>query len=323
MRAAPATAGEPAPDAAPAVEAEATPAPAADAAPPADIDPDDGLEEAAAKAAPEPEPEPVDPATTKRLAQVQAAEAKKMAAVQAERKKFEAERVAFDAERKELAEAKARLSVLEAKRHDPAALLLALGYGEDDLEAAARQVYGMSKAAAADPKNRDAAARMARERAQATELEKATARLEALEQRLEQQNQAQAAQRALEQYSAKLTAAASPDATPLTARQMAANPDRARVALAQLALEMAQEDGDVPDAVDVVARYEKMRAAELAELGIDIGAMTAKAPEPAAKKAAPRSMPANGAGTPPPPQTRAMTHEQRKAAAAAALSSLK
>ena len=322
MRVAPAPAGEPAPDATPAVEAEAAP-PEVEAAPPADIDPDDGLEEAAAKAAPEPEPEPVDPATTKRLAQVQAAEAKKMAAVQAERKKFEAERVAFDAERKELAEAKARLSVLEAKRHDPAALLLALGYGEDDLEAAARQVYGMSKAAAADPKNRDAAARMARERAQATELEKATARLEALEQRIEQQNQAQAAQRALEQYSAKLTAAASPDATPLTARQMAANPDRARVALAQLALEMAQEDGDVPDAVDVVARYEKMRAAELAELGIDIGAMTAKAPEPAAKKAAPRSMPANGAGTPPPPQTRAMTHEQRKAAAAAALSSLK
>lgn len=320
MRSAPTPAGEPAPDAAPAVEAEAAPAPAADAAPPADIDPDDGLEEATAKAAPE--PEPVDPATTKRLAQVQAAEAKKMAAVQAERKKFEAERVAFEAERKELAEAKARLSALEAKRHDPAALLLALGYGEDDLEAAARQVYGMSKAAAADPKNRDAAARMARERAQATELEKATARLEALEQRIEQQNQAQAAQLALEQYSAKLTAAASPDATPLTARQMAANPDRARVALAQLALEMAQEDGDVPDAVDVVARYEKMRAAELAELGIDIGAMAAKAPEPA-KKAAPRSMPANGAGTPPPPQTRTMTHEQRKAAAAAALSSLK
>lgn len=312
MRAAP----EPEAAAAPAAAVEAAPVEDAEAAP--DV-------EAQAAAEPLKEPEPViepetDPALAKRLAQVQAAEAKKMAAVDAARKKFEAERAAFEAERKELLEARNMLEALRGKKHDPAALLMELGYDEESLEHAARQVYGMSKAAAADPKNRDAAARLAREREQMSALDAVKAELAAVKQQMAAAQQQQAGQQALKEYQAALAQAAA--TAPVTAKELA-NPkyrDRAHRALAALALEMAQEEGDVPDAADVVARYEKRRAEELA----DLAASDALPPAPAAKKAAaPRSMPATGAATPPPPASRALTHEQRKQEAIAGLSSLK
>lgn len=231
------------------------------------------------------EPEP-DTEQAKRLASIAAQEkrsrdkvAADRAALAKERAELEKDRAARDAERAEYdawKKAKARAKI------DPVAYLKAGGV--EDLDYAAKVAYAEAHAAT-KPENREAAARLQREREIGDTTSEALERVKQLEAKLERRDQES---QLAEHRSTYLDHALKSvdDKTPLAKRLAEKNPAKLRAALWATAEELFEaNDGDFPDHAEVLAHYEKTRRAEFSEFGFDVPtAETKKNSQPADKK---------------------------------------
>lgn len=300
--------------------AEAAPAPTDPEKPADEPTDDDDPEEETDPAAEEPKPpEPApDKDLQKRLAAIQREEKRAKAALAAERQQFAEERRAAEADRRAAAQERAQLQkVMERARYDLPSLLRALGYKEEEFDAAARQVYSESPEGRTDPSRREAAARTARERERDDELQQTRRELAEVKSMLEQRD-IQARTEAWIDQAAK----AASDETPLVQTMLSRAPAKARQRIAQTAQRLLDETGEVPDHADVLAELEKDRRAELEELGVDVPAAPKAAPpktnpvQPAAKtKPATRTdLRSSGVQQPGPTPTKGF-HERRQDAA--------
>ena len=171
-------------------------------------------------------------------------------------------------------------------KHDPVSALRSLGLTEEDFEHASRQLYYASPAAAKDPKNRVIAEQSLKERESATRQDVLEAKLAAME--AKEQAREQAAQ--LEQQKTRYVdeiAKGIPDDAPLLKKLHEKSPAKARAAMWSTAEKLYAETGEMPDADDVGAAYEKQRRAELEDLGIDVEAIIKAKPSTAAAVADP------------------------------------
>lgn len=261
--------------------------------------------------------ENVDPETAKRLAAVQKAEARAREKLAEERRAFEAERAKATEERKamdaERAEYEAFKKLKERAKLDPAAALEALGV--DDMDYAARQAYARTKAKADDPANREAAARQLREREANEKLSATEKRIAELEKKIEERDQRAQVQKQAEEYMSGVLKVA--DANPLVKHTLAKDPEYANQRLRRIAYDLAQEMDDVPDAEDVIARYEQEERKALARYGVDPNtilspatAKTKKNEQEAEKKNAAPTL-SNDLSSPKEPRTRVSEREQR------------
>lgn len=167
------------------------------------------------------------------------------------------------------------------EKRDLPGVLRALGYDEDGFEEAAKVIYGLSKSGAADPKNREASERILRERRDREDVAATKKQLAALESKIENDAKQATMQREANEYLDSAVKAIG-DATPLTKTLAAKNPTKVRGQLHQLAVELAEETGELPSHAAVVAAFEKRRIADLEEMGLDTTAYAAK---PVAKDA--------------------------------------
>lgn len=226
-----------------------------------------------------------DPDTAKRIAQVQKAtkrEREMMAKQRDElakaRTEVESQRQAFAAERAELEEWKQ----LKARaKNDPLALYKAAGIGEDDYEHHAKVLYNHRKGA--EPKDRDAALRMQREKETVSEVSQLRKELDEHKAELAKREQAAQLEQAWTEHIGGVAKAAQDDKVdaPLLRAQLAKNPRRAHATIRDITMQITQETGELPDAADVIAKYEEIRRQEIEELGIDVAAATGKKPVPA------------------------------------------
>jgi len=306
----------------PAPANDAKPSAPAKAAEPVDVElkdiddaTEDGEPKPAAKAkADEPK---LDAETEKRLAAVQKAEARSREKLAAERKAYEAEKAALDKQRAEVEAQRAEIAefarLRERAKVDPVAAMRALGITDPaDLEYAAKQAYAATKA---DPSNREAAARMMRERESLDKLTATERRIAELEQKLQERDVREQATRHVEAYVSQLSKAATADGAPaLVKHAMSKSPEKTLQRLRQAAFELSQELDDVPDHADVMARYERNRRAELEELGITPDSILKTAPkvnDPKADKVTPAKTLGNDLSTPRVPRTRTSEREER------------
>jgi hypothetical protein len=294
-----------------AVEAEAAPAEEVEAAGGGDDDPpedesDDGApvddEEA------DPELKSDDPKVQKGLDAVRVAEKRMRATFERDRAAFEAERQKWQAQVDKVAEFEA---LAKRAKYDPAGALRALGMNEDDFELAAHALYGESKAATADPKQKAAALARLKEREKedrldATQKEIAELKSELAKQRTEARMQAEAAAY-IQQINT--TAAAK---FPLVAQYLKADPDDTSDKLVAEYNRLSTALNRAPKPAEVVAAFDKRERARLAKLGIDPAVIVkpkAAANSNKAKPAAKPAAPANTNGT-----ARRLTDEEEREA---------
>lgn len=259
-----------------------------------------------------------DAETEKRLAKVQDAEKRSREKLAAEKQQLEATKAEIEKAREELKAAREEVAqfakLKERAKLDPAAALKALGV--EDLEYAAKQAYAQSKAKADDPANREAAARQLRERELADEVAELKKWRAEREQREKQQAEQATVQKQAEEYmSGVMKAAAS---NPLAKHFIDKAPQKVDRQLRQIAYDLARELDDVPDAEDVIARFEKIRREEAAEYGLDIDklispatASTKKNEQSAEKKNAAPTL-SNDLSTPRVPRANVSERERRK-----------
>jgi hypothetical protein len=205
-----------------------------------------------------------DPETAKRMASVKKAEERSRAELARDRAEFERDRDQHKAKLDRFDHLAARAKYAAAE------VLEALGLNEDDFEAAAKDLYARSKQFAADPKNKDAAARLQREREERDRLAKNEREVSELKAQLEREKIEARADREIAAFMGTVEKSISEDASPLVAKQIAKNHARALSALYAVANEIAQRTGAMPSPKAVVAAYEKQRRADLEEAGIDM-----------------------------------------------------
>jgi hypothetical protein len=247
-----------------------------------------------------------DPETSKRLGQIQAAEARHRQKIAADQAKIDARVRALETEWAPKIKAASDFEALQAKaaraRANPAHLgdlLKSLGYGEDHFEGAGQALYALSKAGQADPARAKQAERLLRDREESERVDATQRRLEELEKKFTVREQQTEYQELKTGYLDAVLEAV-PDTAPITksalakieqarAAARAAKTSEERVqALAkakqlntklrgklwELTEAMAKEEGEYPDLADVIARHEQIRGEELDEL--DIPRPTAK-----------------------------------------------
>lgn len=278
--------GRAAPPAADPPAADAAPPPVADGADDA-ADDETGKPDPTAPPAAAAKPDAPDAETGKRLAQIQAAEARSKAkiaaAAAAERTELDKRAKAIETEwAPRVAKAEA-FEALRAKARKGSihlvAAVKALGIDEDGFEAAAQALYSHSKAGAADPARKAQADRMLREHEDEERLDSTQRRIDELEAKLAQKDQAAEFDRLRGGYLDSAVKAIDASAAPIAAALAAKNPAKLRAALWEHTVALTEElDGDVPDFADVIARYETTRRAELEELGL--APPTAKTTDP-------------------------------------------
>lgn len=279
--------GSPAVEAAPA-EPAAQPAeeqaaePEVEAAP---VDADEPADEEQDEPA-EDEDTPADPETAKRLDVVRRAEKRMRAQVEAKEAEL-AQREQRLSERLTRAEEIDRLAA--RAKYDPGAVMRALGLSDDDFAVVAQALYAESKEGAADPKRKEMAARLLREREQHDKLSAIEKRAIELEQKLERQKQEAAAQAEAARYFEQMHSAAT-SKHPLVAHMLKADPDDTAQALVA-SYERLATGGKVPAAAAVVADFDKQIRAKFKRLGLDPDALTGAKPKTTTaaptKKAAP------------------------------------
>lgn len=256
-----------------------------------------------------------DPVLAKRLAQIKREETRARDALRAQADEAKAEITAKRAElereyRPRIEAAEKYEQVAKTAKRDPAAVLMSLGLDNADLAAAAKQIFLMSQGDAADPRLRAQAAEALRAREQESKLDATARELAELKEEKKREREQAEHQRNAETYMGTVTNAVT-DAYPLLTAQLKTAPERAHNALAALAVEIHQDSGEVPEPADLIAEYEKRRAADLAELGIDVSALKKK--PVAEKKQATTTLTAKARQTPTPPRTAPLTREELKA----------
>lgn len=294
----------------------------------------------------EPVEEQVDPAIAKRLAAAQKEEqrrkerlATERAALKAEQEKaraeLEAERKALEADRKALEEFRA---LRERAKYAPAAVLQHLGLAPEDMAIAAREAWLLSPegraAAEKDPSQREAIARMQRERElaggvtkQGGEVAELRAKLDELNKKLETRDVEQQQQARVNEYLDSVEDAVGDDhpliASALTSAKARATdrklpPDERREAqqtvrhlreqFNRIAVELYERDEELPDPADVAAELERRQRAELKRWGVAPG--TPAAPKKPAAPPAKTLAPSGGGPTAP---KKALTDEEKRA----------
>lgn len=160
-----------------------------------------------------------------------------------------------------------RVERLMASR-DLIALAKEAGYSEDDFADAARMFYAYSPDGAKDPKAKDAAARLRKEREQQARLDKLEKERE--EERKERERELKQAeqQKHVDTFVGKVTKAVS-DKLPLAKAYIAAEPDEARVEIEVIAGRIAQQLGRLPEPKAVMVELEKLERRRLRRHGID------------------------------------------------------
>jgi hypothetical protein len=269
-------AAQPDEDAEPAIEAAAE-EPAADE-PDADTDADDESDE---------DETPADPETAKRLDVVRRAE--KRARAQADAREAE-----LTAREQRMADRLARLDEIERlaarAKYDPAAVLRAMGLTDDDFETVGQAIYAESKVAQSDPKRKEIAAKLLREREQADKLTAIERRAQELEQKLERQREESEVRAEAARYFEQLNTTASTK-HPLVAHLLKADPDDTQHGLvAAYERMMTKTKGAPPAAAAVVAEYDRAARAKFKRLGVDPDALIGK-PAAAAAAATPGAKP--------------------------------
>jgi len=251
-----------------------------------------------------------DPVAARRIAQIQSEEKRAKQAIQAERAEIARERQQVEQALRAVEEFKALGA--RAKR-DPVGVLQALGMTPDDFEDAAKILYGHSTAAQKNPKLREEAARLARERGTIGEVNELRAQLAKIEEREQQREQQVQQERAVTAYVGQVRAAVNGQA-PLLSRLIAKNEARARDEIVMVAREMLEQTGDAPAPADVVTEIERRQTALLADLGIDAPAggkkpATKSTPTPADKS---RQATATATDTKKPPVTELAPTDSRE-----------
>lgn len=275
----------PASDEAP-LEAEPESAPeAVEAAPaedaePADDDADDATPEPAAAAA------KPDPDLNSRLEAIQKAERRAKEALAKERAELEAMRKAAEPDLAELAEL--RELRRRAKLGDSSALLKFGEYADDDAELVARSVYALSKAAAANPQAKEAAARALRERESFSKVSELEQKLANLEKQLTEREQRAQAERQTAAYLDTASKAVT-DETPIVRNMFTKSPDLARQRVAMARDYLHQQTGEIPDPVDVLKALEQVERDDLIARGIDPDLVLSKTTKPTTPAAGERS----------------------------------
>ena len=158
---------------------------------------------------------------------------------------------------------------------DPAGVLEALGVKPDRFEYISQLLYTIAKGKD-DPKSRDAAARLIRERERDEEISNLKKWREERESTDKQREQSAAQEREVERYLDTVVKAAS-DKTPLAKRYIAKSPDRARGDLVKIAHRIGEETGATPSPKAVMIAFEKERRRFLRDHGIDPKSASASA----------------------------------------------
>ncbi len=250
----------------------------------------------------------------KRLAALNLAEKRSRDKVAKERSELAAAKAEIDREKAALAAERAELDAYRKAREraklDPVALLEAAGV--DDLGYAARMAFAKANAEK-DPANREAAARMQREREHSSELESTKKRLEELENKLTAKEQQTLFDRQRDAY-VDATAKQIGEEAPLLKAFATKNPTKLRAKLWETTQRLIDETGDVPDPSDVIAEYEKTRRDELEELGVDFATLSTTTPKKnpqAADKKTPAKTLGNDLSTPRVPRPTKSDKEHR------------
>lgn len=247
---------------------------------------EDDAEDEAAKA---------DPDLAKRLAQVRKTERRGREALAKERaeavSEFRRKEEAFVAEWKPKVERAERFDALSKQvRYKAVDVLLELGVKVDDLEDIARECYAHSPKGAAEPRNKDAVTRTAREKELASRLE-ATEKKMADREAAEAKRESEAKNHAEGmRYLGEVEKAATADKHPVAARDMAKNAEKTRARIAGVAGEIWDSTGKRPEPASVLKAYEKIRREEIEDAkeaatvltapGKVAGSATAKKPPP-------------------------------------------
>lgn len=226
-----------------------------------------------------------DPELAKRLAKVQKYEKRVRDQADARERQFAQERDAFVSEWKPKVEAYEAFEKAKSRK-DAVGIIKSAGFTEDDFADLSKIFFGLSKEAAADPKNREAVARMQRERELREENKALEARLAKLEGKLTKSEEEAVASQTVDKYLGRVEKAIGDD-TPLVKKRLELMPKSTRKAIALVAHQLATKAGDFVDPKKVTRAYEKKlgRALEQASKlrGEQAGAAAAAAP--AKKKA--------------------------------------
>jgi hypothetical protein len=205
-----------------------------------------------------------DPELAKRLAQVRKRESRMRAQAADRDRAFEQQRKAFVDEWKPKIEKYEEFERLKTRKSDPVGMLKALGYTEDDFEHVAVSCYSASKAGAADPKYKAAAAQSQRERELRDGIAEANARAKALEERLANQDVQAQTNAQVEKYLGRVTKAIG-DETPLAKKRLELDPKKTRRALSKIALTLSEKAGGntLVDPKKVIRAFEKKCARDI------------------------------------------------------------
>lgn len=238
-----------------------------------------------------PDAEPTDPDTAKRVAAVQRAEkrareqlAKERAELEQRTAEITKKSATVDRLEKLMAQADqgADVDILEAME--------ALGVKPERRAHVARVLY--ANRPDAKPEERSAATELQRTQATSTAAERALKEVEALRAEIQQRDQQAAYQQAWSGFMADVSKVDVSNA-PLFKSALAKNPARIEKSVRDISAQLLEQNGEWPDAADVVATYEKQRRDELADYGVDLDTITAKPlPKPATGT--------NGNAVPPP-----------------------
>lgn len=225
-----------------------------------------------------------------------------LAAIEKRQKKFQDDvakaKADLELDRAQLARQKAEvdakassLDELKALARKPGgrmAVLEKLGLaGEDDLEVIAREAYANSKAGKADPKNKQYAEQVAKDRGYSSDLEELKGTVRELTEKLETREKQAEAKAFVTEYLDGVVKAI-PTTPTLIGKLHATNPGKARAALYEIGARLEKENEATPTHAEVIAEFEKVRRAELAEMGVDVDAQLKPA---AAAPPAPKTQP--------------------------------
>jgi hypothetical protein len=211
------------------------------------------------------------------------------------REKMDADRAEFAAEKQKHAAAIEKVAEFEAAakrvKYDPAPVLKLLGVTEDDFELLAHAIYAESKAGAADPKRKEAAAQRLRDREKDDKLTATEKRMADLEAKLERQAQETTQREQTAQYVQQVTGAAK-SKFPLVAKLLELDPQDASDGLAAAYDRLVKASGKEPTPAAVVAELDRKERTRLKKLGIDPDTIAKAAPKAAKPGAKPAAKPA-------------------------------
>ena len=214
-------------------------------------------------------PKDADPAIAQAHAKIRKLETRAREGIARDKAALDTERNAFIAEWKPKIEALNAFEKLKGKKSDPVSILRSLGYTDDEFEDAAKIIYGHSKAAAADPKNREAVRQLQEKKELREQVAAAQARTEALEARLNAKDEGAANEAKIATYLGRVTKSVNAEATPILKEMLELAPNKTRKALDVIASRLATKSGakNLDDAIRMVdpkkvaLAYEKQRRA--------------------------------------------------------------